>query len=278
LSILTKICVVVLLVLILFACPVFITQATVAPNWRHAYNQKKSEALGYMMDAKAEKLAHNKTIEQRDQAIDALERFKEEKKLDLSKVMSDLSTARSNVATLHNNLSVLAAKVGGLEREAANFNQRNDLLSAQLAEARESIDKLTKEVIRVTEALKQTQAEKARLAQQARVFQGRIRELEEENEQLLRGGVARLETEEIPVVAAEEITGTIEAVRGGYASINIGSAKGVKPNMKLTIYRGSKLVGFLRIDQVELDEAAGIVIDPQLDVMQGDKVTNKLVR
>lgn len=36
-STLTKICVVVLVVLVLFACPIFIQHALTGPNWRQAY-------------------------------------------------------------------------------------------------------------------------------------------------------------------------------------------------------------------------------------------------
>lgn len=276
-SILTKTCVVVLLVLILFACPVFITQATVAPNWRYAYQQKDAECKAYQMDAKAEKLAHNATIEQRDGARDSLNALREGKNIEMAKLSAELSAARSGAAAFQNNLGTLAAKVGGLEREATNFNHRNDLLAAQLDKARKDIDKLTKEVIGVSELLKQTEAEKARVNQLARTFQQTIRELEEENEQLRQsGGVVRADGEQAAVVG-DMIIGTVEAVRGNYASINIGSAKGIKRNMKLIIYRGSQFIGWLRIDEVDVDQAAGIIVNPMQDPRQGDKVTNKLL-
>ena len=46
--------------------------------------------------------------------------------------------------------------------------------------------------------------------------------------------------------------------------------------MKLTIYRGGKFVSHLRIDLVEADSAAGVILDKKLDVMQGDEVATDL--
>jgi len=280
LSILTKICVVVLLVLILLACPVFISQATVAPNWRYAYEQEVERGKGYMMDAKREMLAHEKTIAERDKAQADLNRLTAQKDVEISRLTASLAAWQTKSAAQENNLTSLTAKVGALQREAANFNKRNDLLASQLDEARKNINKLTNEITRVSDLLKQAEAEKARVDKLARVFQERIRELEDENEALRQsGGSARAKaTGEVAAVTGEPVTGTIETVKGNYASINIGSAKGIKPKMKLIVYRGEKLVAFLRIEQVDVDEAAGIIVDRQLDPMQGDKVTNELLK
>jgi len=279
LSILTKICVVVLSVLVLLGCPIFITQATVGPNYRRALQQERLRAEGYKLDAINEKNAHNTTKAQRDQARAALMRLREAKQIEIDKLAANLAAANNTVASLQSNLAILAAKVGGLESEAAKFNQRNDLLASQLDQARKDNDSLNKEVIRVSELIKQTEAEKARTEQLARVYKETIRGLEEENDNLRKGkAVATAGAGELSPVASQEIVGTIDAVKDNYASINIGSAKGIKRNMKLIIYRGSTLVGFLRIDEVKVDQAAGIIVDRRLDPIQGDKVTNALLK
>ena len=62
----------------------------------------------------------------------------------------------------------------------------------------------------------------------------------------------------------------------GVASINIGRAKGVRKNMMLKVYRGGHFVAHLRIDMVETNTSAGVVLDKRLDVVQGDKVATDL--
>lgn len=282
-NILTKICVVVLSVLVILACPIFIKQATTGPNYRLAWQQEQLRSKAYELEAMNEKNAHNATRLQRDQARAELLRLGDQRKVDADKMTAELAATRSTVASLENNLAVLAAKVGGLEREAANFNQRNDSLAAQLAEARKENDDLSKEVVRVSELIKQTEAEKARTEQLARVYQETIRGLEEENDNLRKArpassAAAPGQPGQASPVAAEEIIGTIDAIKGNLASINIGSAKGVAKNMRLIIYRGTTLVGFLRVDEVDVDQAAGIVVDRRVDPMQGDKVTTRLLQ
>lgn len=276
-SILTKICIVVVLVLILLACPVFITQATVAPNWKYAYEKEVARSKAYLMDAKREMLAHQATIVERDGAVADLHRATADKQIETARLTADLAAWRTKSASQDNSLTSLAAKVAGLEREAANFNLRNDLLAAQLNEARGNIDELTKEVSRVSDLLKQTEAEKLRVDKLARVYKERIREVEDENESLRQAGATGITggADESISLTDQSIVGTIDAVKDNYASINIGSAKGVKPNMKLIVYRGSQLVAWLRVDEVDVDQAAGIIVERQLDPVVGDKVTTK---
>jgi hypothetical protein len=42
--------------------------------------------------------------------------------------------------------------------------------------------------------------------------------------------------------------------------------------MQLMIYRGSNFVGYLRIEEVDVNQAAGTVRDNVLDPMRGDRV------
>jgi cell shape-determining protein MreC len=172
----------------------------------------------------------------------------------------------------------LKAEMARLAGASEAANARNDMLAAQLDQMRATIDKLAEEKIRVTDLLKQTEIEKTRVDQMARDLQERINAVEEENDELRKSGaVAKTEKgQEAPSAIGEAITGTVESEKDNLASINIGSAKGIKPNMKLTVYRGDKFVAFLRIEDVEVGKAAGIIVDRRLDPVQGDKVTTSL--
>ena len=66
-SILTKICIVVMLVLILLACPVFITQATVVPNYRDLYETAVEDNELLRHQARNAMLAEQTVQRQRDQ-------------------------------------------------------------------------------------------------------------------------------------------------------------------------------------------------------------------
>ena len=65
------------------------------------------------------------------------------------------------------------------------------------------------------------------------------------------------------------------AVSNDVVSINIGSAGGIKPGMRLIIYRENKFVANLRIAEVDINEAVGIISDKKQDPVQGDKVMAK---
>jgi hypothetical protein len=72
------------------------------------------------------------------------------------------------------------------------------------------------------------------------------------------------------------VTGTILNLKNDVAEINIGSAKGIAPGMKLIIFRENPFVPFvayLRVDEVDLNRAVGIIVDRKGEPMRGDKVT-----
>jgi predicted RNase H-like nuclease (RuvC/YqgF family) len=271
---------VVLLVLVLLAVPVFITQATIGPNWRHAYEQERKRSDGLKMDARSEMLAHSKTIAERDAAITELQKTRQDKKMELDRLTGQLIGERTRTAGLQNDLNRLATEVAGLKAEAQTFNKRNEMLASELDAARLDIASLNKELLRVSDLLKQSEAEKDRLDKTVRVQVERVRSLEEELDQLrATGAVAKATTGKDTVAIPDQpIIGTITTVKGDYASINIGSAQGIKRNMPLIIYRGDQLVARLRVDEVDSVEAAGIILDRQLDPIPGDKVTTRLLK
>ena len=168
---LTKICVVVLSVLIILACALFTAQATTGPAFRKAYEQEQLKSKAREVTAKNEMVAHNVTRLQRDRAQAEAVRVAEESRMAVGKLNADLATANAKNASLQNSISTLSATLGALEVDAANFNKRNDQLAAQLADMRSEKDELNKEVIRLSELVKQVEAEKTRTEQLARVHQ-----------------------------------------------------------------------------------------------------------
>jgi uncharacterized protein (DUF3084 family) len=179
---------------------------------------------------------------------------------------TELRSLRQDLATLKTNYEAQLARTKEVE--------------TALTGARGDIDKLNQELISTNSLLRDTQAQNTRLEQLARRRIEQVQELQDEIDrlrtQVASGGGAGAGTAAVAPTSPDQLVGTITAVRGDYASINIGSAQGIQQGMRLVIYRGGDFVADIRVDEVELQQAAGVILDRRLDPMQGDKVTNRL--
>ena len=126
-------------------------------------------------------------------------------------------------------------------------------------------------------------AELRRVQGLAKVYRQRegiaVRDLEEAREGIAayQNKLSDLMSRKSTVPQTMTLHGTILAVKEGIASINVGSAKGIRPGMRLVVYRGNRFVGYLKIVEVEAKEAAGLMVDTVLDVRPGDKLTSESV-
>lgn len=282
-STLTKICVVVLVVLVLLAMPVFITKAMVDPNYRVAYEK---EALRAKLHAQAAQVADLATAVAKEQLKTANEDV-----LELRNQLRILAGSHRTDSTRWNNvITELQADRQKLQGELAKlqstYRQNSDLLKLQtnnLAKLRDANEKLTRETIALGEQLDAKDAKVERATEQVRQTKERNIELSEEIAKL-GAAIALLEKTgaepaEAGTVDGVRIAGMITEVRGDLASINVGSAKGVKPHMRFYIYRGSDFVGYLRIggsQEVEADGAAGLITHREVEPRYGDTVSTTM--
>ncbi len=278
-NILTKICVVILLVLVLFASFTFVNMATVPQNWRNLYQQKKQEATLNAQAVRYQKLLNTRLSEElkdvRDRADTLAVQLADTKKglvpgpedLGVKEMAAQLQAANTRLAELQLNVEAMA--------------KRNDRLVAQLDETRKTVDDLQKLNRRATGEITQLRGKLERSERVVRALQRQLQDRDEriaELEKQLEEGAGVADTARPGAPATGHITGTITAVRDGLASINVGSAQGVSRGTKLYIYRDASFVGYLRVDEVDEGEAAGTIIDKQLDPVIGDKVTNDLLK
>jgi len=277
LNILTKICVVVLLVLVLVASVVFINMATVPLNYRELYVAAKTEAALASQDARTQKLVANRLTEEVNSLGTEVARL--ETQLTEAKVAAEPSAADTRTKQLVQQLEEVKTRLGEQALTIKAMGERNTLLSGQLKDARDRIaeqqQKYAEQSGKLTEIagkLQRSERVVGALEQQLRDRKERIDELEK---QLESPGAAAAGTA-IAAAPRGQVTGTITAVRGENASINVGAAQGVGLGQKYYIYRNAKFVGYLRIDEVNEGEAAGLVVDKQLDPVIGDKVANNL--
>ena len=277
-STLTKICVVVLVLLVLFASGPFIQQAVTGPDWKQACQKQtrkaelaEASARSNMLKAQVyQRLFENaqiKAVASEQRSIGTIEG----KDVEIARLtgqlakrsgeVTELTTFNKNfrlnleeqIKTNKNLLTLLEAKRG------ENIVLNNQLLSAQhtINKQQTDLEISDRSVRSLQEQLVQRNAE-----------------IDELRDQTPAGG-AKVATVE-PVVKGPKINGSITAVRGDLASLSVGSASGVKKGMEFTIYRGENLVAFLRIANVDVAESTGIITDRTRDPKVGDKASNNL--
>lgn len=273
-SILTKISVVILVVLVLLAVPVFITKATVDPSYRQLAEEQKREIQALSQTARMQNAALQVAQRERDDARTATSETAAQKQARIDQLEVENSSLKQTVNQLKNDVTGISGTLAQMKvADEANLARTKEL-EAKLAAAIAEADKLQKESISLNTLLKQAQADKDNWEQLVRVRDETIHQLEEELERRAAAG-ATAAAAESPTIAAQ-VVGTVTAVRGDYASINLGSAKGIKQGMQLVVYRGSEYVAHLRVEEVEVQQAAGVITDRRGAVQQGDKVANKL--
>jgi hypothetical protein len=288
LSTLTKIAIVVLAVLVLLATPLFIQQAAVPQNWRENYNQlyqklQTSEVnrqqLALAEEAWRQSYLGEKT--KREELMQQSQSDAEQNRITLANLRQDLAVRDSQLQQLTANYNGLKAEL----QKAVDFNAQQakelkqvqtDLANAQ-DQLRQARDKIQEDATQI-ELLTQSQ----------RVAAAQLTEKEAELADIKRevsrtgaaGGagtpsVAAGAAKPVPA-AGPRIEGTITAVKGDTASLNIGAASGIKQGMEFIIYRGPDFVAHLQISLVNASTSAGVIVNAQRDVKQGDKATNKL--
>lgn len=282
-NILTKISVVFLVVASLVAMPVFINLAVAHANYKQAFLEQKEaykrlESVNRQRQEQVARLSNelDQTRTAGTSRETALQARVDEMQLknaqlngQLTSMQQTISEIRSDMVELKNSLKTEQALVAKLQGE---------LQSAWDEQTRQQ-----QELIRMGGLLKEERARAERLAKNNKVLREQAEDMrntiEQLNTQVASAGQAPDVAEDDAMLAAspeQNITGTVTAVQNNLASVNVGSAHGVKAGMKLIVYRGDQFVGNLKVEQVRVNESAGIMVDKRLSPQQGDKVTSSL--
>lgn len=276
-SILTKVCVVILVLMVLIAVPVFITQATVPASWKTAYGKQAGRIKVLEMQAAHIQLALRQANALADKRLAELTDLRTANTTEVNNLKADLRSAKLAYVSLDKDLKDIKLDLMRLQTILKGEVERRFLLAGQLDIARKENNLLTNATRRLEDQLQESQAEVQLLGKVIKVFREQLAEAEEEIRGL-RATLAGGGTGKTKRVIGEtpRIEGTITTILGDLAGINIGSAKGIKSNMVLIIYRGSEFVARLRVQEVEIDEAAGTIFDKRIEPLKGDKVTTRL--
>ena len=276
-NILTKICVVVLLILVLVASVVFINMATVPLNYRELYEASETRADLASQNARTQTLLGNRQRE----AINALKAQIGTLETQLADVRQKSVPDPTDLRTkeLVTQLQVAKTKLTDLSGSVDAMGKRNQSLFDQLEVTRAKIGKKEEQIARLTADLSEMSGLLRRSERTVRAYQQQLRGRDEriaELEKQVRSPGAAAAEAAVTTTAKSHVVATVTAVRGERASINVGAAQGVVRGQKYYIYRNANFVGYLRVDEVDDGEAAGMVVDKQLDPVIGDKVTNDL--
>ena len=284
-SILTKMCVVLLVVVLLAASPVFIRQATAIPHYKKLLEAEQIRGKLLDQDRKAKDLA----LERANGEIKRLAADLEVKKVDLNGQIAVLQGEVTKARLAQNDSAALAKRleiqIAQLQTIAADAAKRTDVALADAAELRKTINKQNEDTILVKDQNSQLQAGLRRAEELVRVYKEReaeaVRDLEAKQEMLAKYAEIAGPYDQLVKrgsgtgAGAGDIRATILAVKDRIASINAGTAKGVKAGMRLVVYRNDRFVGYLKVIEVEAQEAAGLIIESVLEAQQGDKVTSE---
>ena len=281
-NILTKICVVLLVVASLVASVIFISLATTHPNWRAMFEQEKDALAQVELQRQMhEENASRLVKENNDLRKSATVRESEQasKIAELKNANSDL---KGDNVELGNHIKSIRSDLADLQVTRSADQKANKKLLADLHKAWLRENDLQGKTIELGNKLKETQADLERNKKSLAVVKEqsqRLKELLVEANKtvakLEKGGGKEEATDGTPL-PDHRVAGTITAIRNNLASINVGSAHGLKTGMKLIVYRGDQFVGRLKIEQVHVNEAAGVIVDKVLAPQQGDKVTSHL--
>jgi len=187
----------------------------------------------------------------------------------VKKLMEQNEAANTRLAELQQNVDA-----GG---------KRNELLAKQLQDERVKIASLQETIGRNITELTQERGKRERSERVVRAMERQLQDRDERikelESQVAGGGASGSAAAAVAAAVPQgQVTATITAVRGDHASINVGAAQGVARGQKLYIYRNASFVGYLRIDEADEAQAAGTIVDKQLDPTVGDKVTNDLLK
>ncbi len=279
-SILTKICVVILVFAVLVASGVFVTLTTAMPNYRALFEQEKLGREQNAMHYRTAVLANQQLRGERDAAVDRSSQLAREKDDAQRTALGEIESLRADKVALTRGVEGIRADLAKLEQtlkteQDARVKLQGDLKSEMdenvtLQERnRELIDALRDKDV----ALQRLELIAKNLRQTLSDQERRIQDLET---QLASGSrvAPGAGAEVIAATAAEDIRGTVTAVDENVASINIGTANGVRKGMKMTVYRGGEFVSFLQVAEVDVNASYGVIVDKRMGMepQQGDKV------
>ena len=281
-SILTKISIVLLVVLVLPTSVVIVQQASQLPSYMDAFERRGTELESVNQANKHLQLALKQAQDQGNRHSAAAATAVAEKRNLRETLQARINDLVAEKLAMAGELAELTTALQGLNESLKTEIAGRARLRGELNVSRAQTNKLKDHVNQLNAALRDKEVAIARLERTVQKFREDIVIKEKEIIALQKvvetmgrpaaatDGLGRGVVPDVP-----RIQGTITAIDNDVASINIGSAKGIKKGMRLIVFREDNFVAHLQIELVDLNNAAGVIVNKRLEPRKTDKVKTR---
>jgi myosin heavy subunit len=289
LSTLTKVLIVLQVVVALVLCGLVVSYVATADNYKQMYETERSKA--------------SRAIQEKDNAQEEFEKFKADKDQELAQLTKQMGELKDTISRLNNDLAVSERTKAQLGNESlakdATIQTANTLAKQQgelYAKAKEQLNDLRDEQAKRDGQLREindtliekmgiitTQTEQIkRLMEEKTELQAK---LEQSLRQFGKALVPPIPAQPQPTVQQArplakdiDLKGVVTKVdlEHKLAEISIGSAHGVRQDMKFYVTRGDQFVCNILVLEVEADKTVGILDLVQTTPLVGDVVSTNL--
>ncbi len=294
-STLTKVLIVLLTVFAIFLCGIVVTYVANAENQRERADRLQRDILaarrareGALLDLENEKKAAQALKAQLDAQINELG-------LQVKQLQAELDGVKRENAQLLQNVAAMAATVETANATAKQQTQLFETAQQEVQNLRTEQSDRRKELDETNQMLMEKMAVIAQLQEKIRGLTEENQELETRLNQYLQqyGRIATRPPTTVPPGTAVvrpvqpapppqtkpiALNGKVLAVdmKNRLAQISIGSAAGVRQDMKFYVTRGDRFVANILILQVSPDTSIGILDLVQVQPQVGDSVATNL--
>lgn len=288
-STLTKVLIILLTVFSIFLCPIVVTYVANADNYKQKHDKLYQDFQAAEQNEKRWKNELNQTIQGAD-------RQKEKLNGEIASLRIEIEGLEAKLDEAEREKALLLQKVNSWASITKDFYTTTDKQGQLLKNALDELKRVQFEQIKERRELKETNAalvEKmaviATLEEKSKRLLEEKAELQNKLSQLLRQfGKAipvprpvtptKDKARVAPVTKDIGLKGSIIAVdsKNSLAEISIGTAHGVKENMKFHVTRGDEFICDILILDVDAEKAVGILDLVQKQPRAGDNVSTNL--
>ena len=285
-STLTKVLIILLTIFSIFLCGIVVTYVANANNYKQKYDSLQTEFQAARRNAENADKRLNETIKVTDQQ-------KTELTGEIASLKIKIGELEGRIRDTEREKAALLQRVDGFAAEVATFTKTNENQTSLLEDTIKTWKSVEATLIKEQSQHKETamvllekMAIIATLEEQNKQLLEQKTELQAKLDQLLRqyGKVIAPPTPITPTkgevrlavpTKAIGLKGTVTAVdsKNSLAEISIGSASGVKENMKFHVIRSDEFICDILILDVDAEKAVGILDLVQKQPKVGDLVS-----
>ena len=283
-STVTKVFAVLVSLLSIFLCGVVVAFMGKVQDYKELYEDQKvladaAQVMAYSAEQRLEKanLTYGKAAELTSERLKDLREQYNTMSVDLAQAEQQSSMESGKADSAIKLVSAMRNTIQDMQTAYESLWADFDGNRSQMLQAQTQVTELTRQINNEMARTKQLEDTNRRRAEQIAGLEEQIAKL---NQQLDKYNLAQKEFDSdfsvaqvLPEMAGVPIMGEITAMDDKNIAISVGSASGVRENMRFWIVRGDKFLGNLDIIYVEPDEAVGRLSNMQDIIVEGDMVT-----